>query len=108
MPIGAFKCTDRCSSIKDCCVDDRNSACCVPLTLYNLKNLASTFKKTLQLLYISPDTNIKYNIFTRVRAKNEKVRKTNQSLSVPLAQQSVNGTQQSTVTITITSTTIPY
>ena len=30
--IGAFKSTDRCSSIKDCCVDDRNSACCVPLT----------------------------------------------------------------------------
>ena len=35
------------------------------------------------------------NIATRVRAKNEKVRKINQSLSVPLAQQSVNGTQQS-------------
>ena len=35
------------------------------------------------------------NIATRVRAKNEKVRKTNQSLSVPLAQQSVNGTQRS-------------
>ncbi len=35
------------------------------------------------------------NIATRVRAKNEKVRKTNQSLLVPLAQQSVNGTQQS-------------
>ena len=35
------------------------------------------------------------NIATRVRTKNEKVRKTNQSLSVPLAQQSVNGTQQS-------------
>ena len=34
------------------------------------------------------------NIATRVRAKNEKVRKTNPSLSVPLAQQSVNGTQQ--------------
>ena len=35
------------------------------------------------------------NIATRVRAKNEKVRKINQSLSVPLAQQSVHGTQQS-------------
>ena len=35
------------------------------------------------------------NIATRVRAKNEKVRKTNQSLSVQLAQQSFNGTQQS-------------
>ena len=32
IPIGAFKSTDRCSSIKDCCVGDRNSACCVPLT----------------------------------------------------------------------------
>ena len=31
-PIGAFKSADRCSSIKDCCVGDRNSACCVPLT----------------------------------------------------------------------------
>ena len=35
------------------------------------------------------------NIGTRVRAKNEKVRRTNQPLSVPLAQQSINGTQQS-------------
>ena len=35
------------------------------------------------------------SIATRVKTKNEKVRKKNQSLSVPLAQQSVNGTQQS-------------
>ena len=30
--IDVFKSTDRCSSIKDCCVGDRNSACGVPLT----------------------------------------------------------------------------
>ena len=35
------------------------------------------------------------NIATRVKTKNEKVRKKNQSFSVPLAQQSINGTQQS-------------
>ena len=33
------------------------------------------------------------NIATRVKTKNEKARKKNQSLSVPLTQQSVNGTQ---------------
>ena len=30
--IDVFKSTDRCSSIKDDCVGDRNSACCVSLT----------------------------------------------------------------------------
>ena len=35
------------------------------------------------------------NIAARVKKKNEKVRKKNQSLSVPLAQQSINGAQQS-------------
>ena len=52
--------------------------------------------KCIILRYTTLDNHLdSSNIATRVRAKYEKVRRTNQSLSVPLAQQSVNGTQQS-------------
>ena len=30
--IGVLRSTDKCVSIRDCCIGDRNSDCCVPLT----------------------------------------------------------------------------